>query len=184
MFFAKRCIASMLRNRPETRSGNIPLPTDNAPKNRFKLSTTLEARVHHHNDKTGITTLFLGAFELRVPRVAAEPGTGVAVDIDASDVSIALSRPMDVSITNRLPGTIVEVEYLDAPYARVTFDLGVCNLHSLVTWESVERLALEPGLKAWAMIKTIAITQMNVNPDSLPEPRPTLQSRTTNREMK
>jgi molybdate transport system ATP-binding protein len=146
------------------------------------LSTTLEARVLHHHPKVGLTTLFLGAFELRVPKVDAEPGTGVVIEIDARDVSIALSRPMDVSITNRLPGTIVEVEYLDAPYARVTFDLGSCRLHSLVTWESVERLALEPGLRAWAMIKTVAITSTNVNSDCLPEPRPPLAPRKTNPE--
>ncbi len=143
------------------------------------IFTTLEARILHHQPQIGVTTLFLGNFELRVPLIEAAAGTGVAVEIDASDVSIALSRPMDVSITNRLPGTIVEVEYLGAPYARVTFDLGSCHLHSLVTWESVERLGLEPGLKAWAMIKTIAITKMNVSADALPEPRPSLQPRKT-----
>ncbi len=117
-----------------------------------------------------------------MPKVDAPVGAGVAVQIDASDVSIALSRPMDVSITNRLPGTIVEVEYLTAPYARVTFDLGVNRLHSLVTWESVERLALEPGLKAWAMVKTVAISKMNLSPDEIPQPRPGLAPRTNNRE--
>jgi molybdate transport system ATP-binding protein len=140
----------------------------------IRLSTTLEARVLHHHPKVGLTTLFLGSFELRVPKVDAEPGTGVAMVINASDVSIALSRPMDVSITNRIPGTIVEVDYLDAPYARVTFDLGSRRLHSLVTWESVERLGLEPGLNAWAMIKTVAIARTNLSPDGLPEPRPPL----------
>ncbi len=145
----------------------------------IRIFTTLEARILRHQPQIGVTTLFLGNFELRVPLIEAAAGTGVAVEIDASDVSIALSRPMDVSITNRLPGTIVEVEYLGAPYARVTFDLGPCHLHSLVTWESVERLGLEPGLKAWAMIKTIAITKMNVSADALPEPRPPLQPRKT-----
>ncbi len=145
----------------------------------IRIFTTLEARILSHQPQIGVTTLFLGNFELRVPLIEAAAGTGVAVEIDASDVSIALSRPMDVSITNRLPGTIVEVEYLGAPYARVTFDLGSCHLHSLVTWESVERLGLEPGLKAWAMIKTIAITKMNVSADALPEPRPPLQPRKT-----
>jgi molybdate transport system ATP-binding protein len=141
----------------------------------IRISTTLEARVLHHHPKVGLTTLFLGSFELRVPKVDAEPGTGVAVVIKASDVSIALSRPMDVSITNRIPGTIIEVEYLDAPFARVTFDLGSCSLHSLVTWESLERLGLEPGLRAWAMIKTVAIEGTNLSADGLPEPRPPLR---------
>lgn len=86
-----------------------------AQRTRIRLSTTLEARVLRHQLALGVTTLFLGSFELRVPRIDAEPGKRVAVAIDASDVSIALSRPMDVSITNRLPETIVEAEYLDAP---------------------------------------------------------------------
>jgi molybdate transport system ATP-binding protein len=103
--------------------------------------------------------------------VSAPIDSGVSVIIDARDVSIALARPMDVSITNRLPGTIVEMESLALPYVRVTFDLGATRLHALVTTESVERLALEPGLRAWAMIKTVAIADVAVQPAALPTPR-------------
>ena len=148
----------------------------------IRISTTLRARVLHHYAEIGLSTLLFEDGELRVPKIDAAPGVGVLVEIDASDVSISLSRPMDVSITNRLPGTIVGVEYLSAPYARVTFDLGNTRLHALVTWESVERLALEPGLKAWAMVKTVAISKVGINPDELPRPRPELASRTSNRE--
>ena len=148
----------------------------------LRLYTTLYARVLHHNPESGLSTLFFEDGELRVPKIDAAPGSGVAVEIDASDVSISLSRPMDVSITNRLPGTIAEVELLEAPYARVTFDLGASLLHALVTWESVERLALEPGVRAWAMVKTVAISKVDLNPDELPHPRPPLLSRRSTRE--
>ena len=148
----------------------------------IRLSTTLHARVLHHHTEIGLSTLLFEDGELRVPMIGAPPEAGVLVQIDASDVSISLSRPMDVSITNRLPGTIVEVEYLGAPYARVTFDLGSTRLHALVTWELVERLALEPGLKAWAMVKTVAISKVDISPDELPQPRPALGARTSNRE--
>ncbi len=145
----------------------------------IRLSTTLNARILHHNPRLGLSTLFFDDGELRVPWIDASLGTGVAVEIDASDVAIALSRPMDVSITNRLPGTIVEIEYLTAPYARVTLELGVSRLHALVTWESMERLGLEPGLKAWAMVKTVAISKINLEPGELPQPRPPLAPRTS-----
>ncbi len=148
----------------------------------IQLSTTLYARILRHDAKIGLSTLFFGDGELRVPKIDAPEGAGVAVEINARDVSIALSRPMDVSITNRLPGTVIEVEYLAAPYARITFDLGATRLHSLVTWESVERLALEPGLRAWAMVKTVAISKMDLSPNELPLPRPPLSPRTANRE--
>jgi molybdate transport system ATP-binding protein len=86
-------------------------------------------------------------------------------------VSIALSRPMDVSITNRLPGTIVAIEPLALPYVRVTLNLGATLLDALVTTESVERLGLELGLRAWAMIKSVAIGKDAVEAQRLPQPR-------------
>jgi molybdate transport system ATP-binding protein len=135
------------------------------------LSTKLDARVLRHDERYGLSTLFFGDGELRVPMVSAPVDSGVSVIIDARDVSIALSRPMDVSITNRFPGAIVEMESLALPYVRVTFDLGATRLHALVTTESVERLALEPGLRAWAMIKTVAIADVAAQPSALPTPR-------------
>lgn len=106
-----------------------------------------------------------------MPLVAAPVDSGVRVTIYARDVSIALSRPMDVSITNRLPGTIVAVEPLALPYVRVTFALGATRLDALVTTESVERLGLERGLRAWAMIKTVVLGKGAIEADRLPEPR-------------
>ena len=135
------------------------------------LTTTLDARVLRHDTGYGLSTLFFGDGELRVPLVTAPIDSGVRLTIDARDVSIALSRPMDVSITNRIPGTIVAIEPLALPYVRVTLDLGSTRLDALVTKESVERLGLEPGLGAWAMIKTVAIGNDAVKVADIPKPR-------------
>jgi molybdate transport system ATP-binding protein len=135
------------------------------------LATTLVARVLRHDPGQGLSTLYFGDGELRVPLVAATVDSGVKVTIFARDVSIALSRPMDVSITNRLPGTIVAIEPLALPYVRVAFDLGTTALDALVTTESVERLGLERGLGAWAMIKSVAIGKDAVEALDLPQPR-------------
>jgi molybdate transport system ATP-binding protein len=135
------------------------------------LSTIVPARVLRHDPQYALSTLFFADGELRVPMVDASVDAGVSVTIEARDVSIALSRPMDVSITNRLPGKIVEILPLDPPYVRVTFDLGSTRLHALVTFESVERLALEIDLSAWAMIKSVAIGPGAVRPSELPTPR-------------
>jgi molybdate transport system ATP-binding protein len=135
------------------------------------LATTLLARVLRHDAQYGLSTLFFTDGELRVPMVNAPIDAGVSVTIEARDVSIALSRPMDVSITNRLPGCIVEILSLDPPYVRVTLDLGSVRLHALVTTESVERLALEEGLLVWAMIKSVAIGPDAVRSSEVPQPR-------------
>jgi molybdate transport system ATP-binding protein len=137
-----------------------------------RLTSVFSARVHRHDPEYGLSTLQFGDGELRVPMVDLPVGTAVRLEIDARDVSVALTRPMDVSITNRLPGTIVEVERLVAPYARIAFNLGATRLDALVTWESVDRLALEPGLNAWAMIKTVAIDKSAMTPDDAPRARP------------
>ncbi len=159
-----------------------------APKNRVftpsavppRLKTMVLARVLRHDAGLGMTTLFFADGELRVPRVDLLVDSAVRVRIDARDVSVALSRPMDVSIINRLPGEIAELEFLAPPYARATFDLGATRLHALITRESVERLALVPGLKAWAMIKAVAISDLSQ--DRAPRPRAWPSDRTTNRE--
>jgi molybdate transport system ATP-binding protein len=142
------------------------------PAQRPRLETALAARVLRHDSAAAMTVLFFEDGELRAPLVDIAEGAAVSVRIDASDVSIALSRPMDVSITNRLPGEIVEIEYLDRPYVRVAFNLGATRLHSLVTSESVDRLALVEGLRAWVMIKAVAISKQDLKPDRAPKPRP------------
>jgi len=145
-----------------------PLQTTTTP---VVLSTVVPARVLRHDPHYALSTLFFADGELRVPMVDAPVDAGVSVTIEARDVSIALSRPMDVSITNRLPGKIEAIVPLDPPYVRVTLDLGSTRLHALVTLESVERLALETGLSAWAMIKSVAIGPGAVRPSELPRPR-------------
>src|SRR5260364_482740 len=95
-----------------------------SPASAVVLSTTVPARVLRHDPKYGMSTLFFADGELRVPMVDAAIDSGVSVIIESRDVSIALSRPMYVSITNRLPGRIEAILPLDPPYVRVTFDLG------------------------------------------------------------
>jgi molybdate transport system ATP-binding protein len=158
-----------------------------APPTRSKppaLATTLVARVLKHDPKHGLSTLYFGDGELRVPMVDAAVDSGVKVTIFARDVSIALSRPMDVSITNRLPGSIVAIESLALPYVRVTFNLGTTELDALVTTESVERLGLERGLSAWAMIKSVAIGKDAVEALALPKPRRWPEVRKPDRETR
>ncbi len=148
---------------------------------RPRLYSRLSARVLRHDAEQGLTTLYFEDGELRVPLIDIPVQAGVIVRIDASDVSIALSRPMDVSITNRLPGRIIELACLAPPYVRARFELGKTRLTALVTRESVERLALIEGLEAWVMIKAVAISRGALTPDPAPTPRPWPSDRRSNR---
>jgi len=136
------------------------------------LNATLSARVLTHDFDLALTTLLFADGELRVPLVDNKIDSAVRVKIDARDVSIALSRPMDVSITNRLPGRIAELVALSPPYVRATCELGTTQIHALIMRESVDRLALVPGLRVWVMIKAAAIAGLDLTPDLAPRPRP------------
>lgn len=137
-----------------------------------RVVTTLQGRVIRHDVDWGMSVVFFGDGELRVPLVAVAVDEAVGIGIDGRDVAVALSPPVDVSITNRLPGRIIAIERLERPYSRVRIGLGQTTLDALVTWESVDRLALEPGLRAWAMIKSVAIGPTALNPGAAPRPRP------------
>lgn len=160
----------------------LPTRAPGLPASPPTIEATVFARVLRRDTDLALTTLFFDDGELRVPMTEHPVDAAVQVRIDARDVSIALSRPMDVSITNRLPGEIVEIEYLARPYVRVTFNLGTTRIHSLITNESVERLALVLGLRAWAMIKAVAISEQNLKPDCAPRPRLWPAARNSDRE--
>lgn len=136
-----------------------------------KYSSALMARVLRHDAVYGLSVLHFSGGEMKVPQVAQPLGTAVRVTIEDRDVAIALTRPMDVSVTNRLPGRVTAIAPLQKPYVRVSIDLGGADIAALVTAESVDRLGLEPGLSVWALVKSVAIGPEAVS-TAAPEPRP------------
>lgn len=124
---------------------------------RFDVGTILECTVTAHDETFQLSTVSFADGELRVPLVGSPVGAAARVRVRSRDVSLALSRPMDVSVTNRLAGTITRITRAEGPFADVEVSLPHSKLTSLVTQESVERLALEPGMTVWAMIKAVTV---------------------------
>ncbi|WP_084539847.1 molybdenum ABC transporter ATP-binding protein [Azorhizobium doebereinerae] len=124
---------------------------------RFDLGTILDCTVKAHDPAYALSTLAFQDGELRVPLVDLPVGTPARARVRSRDVALSLSRPMDVSVTNRLAGKVSDIRREEGPYADVGVDLGHATLRALVTKESVERLALEPGMPAWVMIKAVAV---------------------------
>lgn len=121
------------------------------------IGTVLDCNVVHARDAHGLATLRFADGDLRVPALDLADGARVRARIPARDVALALSRPMDVSITNRLPGMVGAVVPVGDAMAKVAVDLGSTRLWALVTREAVERLALAPGVQVWAMVKAVAL---------------------------
>lgn len=123
---------------------------------RFEAGSVIECTIVCHDPQLALSTLACAGGPLRVPIVEAAVGDRLRVRIRSRDVSIALSRPTDVSITNHLPGRIDALVDKDGPYAEASIDIGGATLRALITRESVARLALAPGQQVWALVKTVS----------------------------
>lgn len=123
---------------------------------RLDAGAVIEARVLSHDDALSLSTLAFTGGRLTVPQREAEPGTRVRVRVRSRDVAIALSEPADISISNRLPGTIRSIDRCEGPYVDVAIDVGGALVRALITCESAQRLRLEPGQQVWALIKSVA----------------------------
>src|SRR5262249_11946299 len=119
------------------------------------------ATIEAHDDRYQLSTLACDGFTLRVPRVELPAGTAVRLRIPARDVALALARPSDVSITNRIEGSIesgAEHGGLHPAHALITVRIGTATtLAVTITRESTERLALVPGLRVWCLIKSVVL---------------------------
>ena len=129
---------------------------------RYEAGSVLDCEVFVHDDHYGMTTLRFTDGQIRVPRVALASGTPVRVRIRARDVALALSPPIDVSISNRFAGRVLSMTPREGPYMDVAVDLGSSSVRALITRESCDRLALVIGTPVWAMVKSVALDSRSV----------------------
>lgn len=118
--------------------------------------------VRDHDPRYALSTLACGGFVLRVPRLALAAGTRVRLRIPAREVALALSPPVDLSISNRIEGRIEQLVQRPEPPAAAHLEVRVrvgpdTVLTVAVTHESAARLALAPGLRCWCLVKSVAL---------------------------
>jgi len=124
---------------------------------RFDVGALLDCIVKAHDPDLALSTIGFADGALRVPLVDRPVGAPVRARIRSRDVALSLSRPVDVSVTNRLAGTVGKIIREEGPYASVEVRMPNSMLRASVTMESVGRLGLEAGMPIWAMIKAVAV---------------------------
>jgi molybdate transport system ATP-binding protein len=117
-----------------------------------------EGVVDEHDASYHLSYVAIAAGRLAISLRAAAPGKRVRVRIDARDVSLALEPPRHSSITNILPGRVIDVtEDRDPAQRLVRLDVGGRPLLARITARSVAQLAIVPGLALYAQIKSVAL---------------------------
>ncbi len=140
-----------------------------------EIASLLPARIQRH-DPDGMSLLETPAGTLVLPRVAGMPGEKVRVRILAHEVILARARPRQISALNVLPmrvhalhpgegpGVIVEL----CPEAQEHQGQGDAQLLARITRRSAEAMALAPGDRVHAIVKSLSVARDALAP--LPDP--------------
>ena len=116
--------------------------------------------VAHHAD--GLTELEAGGEALFLPQVPQPPGGTLRVRIAAHDVILSRGRPEAVSALNILAGRVAEIRPGAGPGTIVALDTPAGRLLARITRRSAEALALAPGERCHALVKSVAVAPADV----------------------
>jgi molybdate transport system ATP-binding protein len=123
-----------------------------------EAGSIFEGVIEQHDTQYHLSYVAIAAGRLAISLRAAPIGQRVRVRIDARDVSLALKPPELSSITNILPGRVLDVsEDRDPAQRLVRIDIGGRPLLARVTQRSVAQLGLVPGVALHAQIKSVAL---------------------------
>jgi molybdate transport system ATP-binding protein len=120
----------------------------------------------------GLTRLdFAGGVLLTTLR-GGPPGTRLRVRLRARDITVAIEEPRGLSTQNILPATLAGVDPIPGTaeaFARLA--IGRSVLLARITQDSVQRLALHPGMAIWALIKAVTFDHRVVTGAAAPVER-------------
>jgi molybdate transport system ATP-binding protein len=123
-----------------------------------RAGVVVDATVAAYDGHYGLLQLDFPGGSVQVPHGLAPLGARLRLQLRARDVSLALSRPVDSSITNILPAVVVEAAPGDSPaHVMVRLDAGGTALLARITRRSRDQLGLRPGMAVWAQIKAVAL---------------------------
>ncbi len=121
-------------------------------------ASVVEGTVLRHDAHDHITSVQFAGGQLLLASPTAWPaGAPVRLRIQARDVSLALAAPVDTSILNILPATVVQVDADSPGQCMVALDAGPTRLLARVTQRSAQALALAPGKAVFAQVKGVAV---------------------------
>jgi molybdate transport system ATP-binding protein len=121
-------------------------------------ASIVEAQIEAHDASLHVTTLALGSARLSLPLHDLALGSTVRLRIHARDVAVALERPEGLSIQNIIESQIVEISSVASGQLDLALAIdGTHRLNARVTRRAGEQLSLTPGMKVWALIKTVAL---------------------------
>lgn len=123
------------------------------------VGSILSGRVEAHDAARGLTTITTTAGAVRLALIDRPIGSAIAIRIAARDVALALIAPADISVQNVLAVTVEEIRRVSPYVGRLALRSGGARLLAEITEDARMRLSLEPGVRAFALIKSVALAR-------------------------
>jgi molybdate transport system ATP-binding protein len=123
---------------------------------RYEAGAVIETTVTAHDADDQLTTLGFAGGELTVPRLDAEIGKRVRARIRARDVSLAVQRPVGISILNILPGRVIAIRDETGPVVDIQVAVGGVLLTARITQRSRSRLDIHEHQQVYALVKAVS----------------------------
>lgn len=120
--------------------------------------------------RDGLTRLDFAGGALVTTLHPGPPGTRLRVRVRARDIAVAIEEPRGISTQNILRATLSEIAPAgDGPEVFLRLAVGPSTLLARITRDSVRRLALQPGIEVWALVKAVTFDhRMVAGPDAAP----------------
>ena len=133
-----------------------------AGESRFGRSSVLTGRIAGTRANYDLTEIAHPSGTIWLAGPGGAVGREVHIVIRATNVTLATTRPQNLSVRTILAGTVATIEQ-DGPLAAVTVDLaGNGHLVAMATRMAVDELALKRGDPVFALIKTVALDERSI----------------------
>lgn len=99
----------------------------------------------------------VGGGELNVQATGLTPGMALRVQLLARDIIVSTEPPQNLSVRNSIAGIVTAIQHDDADTDLITLDIGGKYLMARITRSATQELALTPGAKAWALVKSVSL---------------------------
>jgi molybdate transport system ATP-binding protein len=131
---------------------------------RFARSSVVTGRFAAVDAAYDLTEIAHPAGTIWLTGRAGPIGREARVVVRATDITLAKARPQNLSVRTTLAGTIAGIEAdEDGPLAGVSIDLeGHGHLFALATRKAIDELALRPGDRVFALVKSVALDERAV----------------------
>jgi len=125
------------------------------------MDNVINAAVSEHNSEFGYTLAEHNGHQLLLPYFDVPLGAAISISIPATNIALARTRQVGITIQNQLPGVITAIRQVDHRVL-VSVNIG-CLVIAEVTAKAVHDLGLAPGQQVYCLIKAQAMRYLGAS---------------------